>query len=73
MVFDGALSQDEFLRDLAITCPFREQLEDLDLPWTQFLLLWRAGRRSLGVTFAPKFDQQLVRNLGWMDGSAAYT
>ena len=41
MVFDGPLSENEFLGNLAITCSLREQLEDLDLPWTQFVLLWR--------------------------------
>src|SRR5215467_4342708 len=67
MVFDGALGQDEFLRDLAITCPLCEQPENFDLSWAQFLWLWRAGRRSLGATCAPKFDQELVGNLG-LDG-----
>src|SRR5689334_12270510 len=67
MVFDGSLSEDELLRNLAITCTFREEFKNLDLPWTQRLLLWRAGGPGSGTTFSPKFHKKLVGNPG-LDG-----
>src|SRR5581483_8393478 len=67
MVFDGPLGEHEFLGNLAITCSFREQLEDLDLPRTQFLLRWRVGCFGSGTTFPSKLDEEFVGNLG-LDG-----
>src|SRR5450759_742238 len=70
MVFDCPLSENEFLGNLAIACAFREQLENLDLPWTQRLLLERAGCLGRRTAFSSKFEEEFAGNLG-LDGGFA--
>src|SRR5437763_10738134 len=73
MVFDGPLSENEFLSNLAITCSFREQLEDLDLRGLSSSCCGEWDAPAVERPFRPNSMRSLLAILGWMEGSPAYT